>query len=380
MLPSLPNPRSFDSFASYKEQFIWEEIQEAISKQTSADVTRVLQKTTRKTPLDFLALLSPAAEPQLETMARLSQQSTQKHFGKTIQMYIPLYLSNVCSNSCTYCGFSRENKITRRILTQEEILQEAKYIKKLGFNHILLVTGESKNKVGLAYLQEAVSMLRPLFSNISLEVQPLTTEEYIALKEAGVYGVYIYQETYGPNYSKFHIQGKKADYTYRIETPDRLGKAKINRIGLACLLGLDDWRVDSWFTGLHLYYLEQKYWQTSFSISFPRIREAAGGFKPHVILSDANLLHLICAYRLFNATLELSLSTRESPYFRDHVCSLGITSFSAGSKTNPGGYVVAPASLEQFAISDERTPQEIASMLALKGYEAVWKNWDSLYN
>lgn len=147
-------------------------------------------------------------------------------------------------------------------------------------------------------------------------------------------------------------------------------------MGLGVLIGLEDWRTDCFFTALHLNYLEKKYWQSKYSLSFPRLRPFSGGLEPKVEMSDRELVQLICAYRLFNEEVELSISTRESPAFRNHIIKLGITSISAGSKTNPGGYVVAPESLEQFEISDERTPAEIAKMIATQGYEAIWKDWD----
>jgi 2-iminoacetate synthase len=203
--------------------------------------------------------------------------------------------------------------------------------------------------------------------------------EYKQLKPLGVSGVLVYQETYNRNsYRSFHPKGKKANFEYRLNTPDKIGNAGMYKIGLGCLLGLDDWRTDSFFAGLHLSYLEKKYWQTKFSVSFPRIRPAENAITSKVHLKDRDLIQLICAYRLFNEDIELSLSTRESRKFRDHAIKLGITSISAGSKTNPGGYSNGSASLKQFEISDERPPKEIAKMVVSQGYEPVWKDWDPI--
>ena len=295
-------------------------------------------------------------------------------------MYIPLYLSNECQNICTYCGFSFDNKIARRTLTNEEILKEVAEIKKLGFDHVLLVTGEANKTVGVDYLKNAINLIRPYFSNISIEVQPLEQKEYAELIALGLYSVLVYQETYHhENYSLHHTKGKKSNFSYRIETPERLGNAGVHKIGIGILIGLEDWRTDSFFCAMHLDYLEKKFWQTKYSISFPRLRPAEGVELPKNLMSDKELAQLICAYRIFDEEVELSLSTRESPGFRDHIIKLGVTSISAGSKTNPGGYASAPESLEQFEIHDERSPMEIAAMIRAKGYEAVWKDWDRTY-
>jgi 2-iminoacetate synthase len=357
---------------------------------------------------DLAALLSPAAAPFLEDMAQLSHRLTVERFGHTMQLYAPLYLSNVCQNICTYCGFSAENAIRRKVLNDAEILADAAVIKVMGFDHVLLVTGET-GRVGLGYLVNAVRLLRRQFASISIEVQPLTEAEYAALAAEGVSAVLVYQETYDPVvYARHHLKGPKADIAFRLETPDRLGRAGMKKIGLGALFGLADWRTDAWFVGLHLRYLEQTYWRTRYSLSFPRLRphegpalpapvaeplpappgagsrtgtaspgRDAGGILP---FDEHDLVQAACAFRLFSHEAELSLSTRESARFRDHAFRLGFTAMSAGSKTNPGGYSSAPESLEQFAIDDDRPPAEVAAALRGAGYEPVWKDWDPTYD
>ena len=204
---------------------------------------------------------------------------------------------------------------------------------------------------------------------------------YASLIEAGLSAVLVYQETYNrASYAKYHLKGMKSQFDYRLETPDRLGRAGIKKIGLGALYGLDDWRTDSFMVATHLRYMEQHYWKTRYSLSFPRIRPHEGSFQPQSIMTDKDLVQLICAYRLLSPEVELSMSTRERPLFRDHVYKLGITALSAGSKTNPGGYAVDPQTLEQFEISDERSPAEVAAMLQAGGYEVVWKDWDPSYD
>jgi len=367
---------SMSSFINIFDQYSWDDIKERIYSKTASDVEAALTKPGR-TPDDFMALISPAAAAYLEPMAQLSQQLTLQRFGKTIQLYVPMYLSNECNNICTYCGFSLDNKVRRRTLTATEILQEAEAIKSMGYEHVLLVTGEANHTVHIPYFKNALQLLRPHFAHISMEVQPLDEEDYRELIAGGLHTVLVYQETYHrEDYKKHHPKGKKSNFQYRIETPDRLGRAGVHKIGLGILIGLEDWRTDSFFTALHLQYLERTYWQTKYSISFPRLRPFSGGLEPKVDMKDRELVQLICAWRIFNQEVELSLSTRELPKFRDHVMQLGITSISAGSKTNPGGYAVEPESLEQFEIADERSPAEMARVIASKGYEAVWKDWD----
>jgi 2-iminoacetate synthase len=370
-------------FKEIFDTYNWEEVKQSILSKTGSDVELALHKKKRNLE-DFKALISPAAVPYLEQMAQLSHSLTQKRFGRTVQMYVPLYLSNECQNICTYCAFSYDNKIKRKTLSDEEILREVSVIKKMGYDHVLLVTGEANQTVGVDYLKHAIKLIRSNFSNISIEVQPLDKNEYEILLEEGLHTVLVYQETYHKEqYKTHHPKGKKSNFEYRLETPDRLGEARVHKIGLGVLIGLEDWRTDCFFTALHLDYLEKTYWQTKYSISFPRLRPIEVGTTENSLMksftafmTDKELVQLICAYRIFNEEVELSISTRENEKFRNHVIKLGITSMSAGSKTNPGGYIVEPQSLEQFEISDERSPAEISQIIKQQGYEPVWKDWD----
>lgn len=363
-------------FTTLFNRYNWDETLESIYRTTAEDVRRALARRQR-TLADFKALIAPAAAPFLEQMAQLSQQSTQKRFGRTIQMFAPLYLSNECQNICTYCGFSLDHQIPRKTLTATELIQELFAVKAMGYQHVLLVTGEAQQWVGMPYFRQMLPLVRQHFQHIALEVQPLDEADYAELRALGVNTVLVYQETYHrEDYRKHHPKGKKANFDYRLACPDRIGKAGMHKIGVGALLGLDDWRADSFFTAMHLQYLEKTYWQSKFSVSFPRLRPHAGGLQPKSVITDRELVQLICAWRLFNNEVELSISTRESPRFRDNIIKLGITSISAGSKTNPGGYAVAPQSLEQFEIDDARDPAIIAQVIRDAGYEPIWKDWD----
>jgi 2-iminoacetate synthase len=357
------------------------EVARRISSSGPSEVRRALGRPRGSVDLDdFAALLSPAASGHLEEMAQAAHQYSLERFGRTMRMYAPLYLSNACANVCTYCGFSAHNKIRRKVLSDPEILAEARVLKAHGFESVLLVTGEVA-RVGRDYLANALALLRPHFSGLWIEVQPLPEEDYATLAQAGLSAVMVYQETYDARtYGRHHLSGPKADVEWRLGTPDRLGRAGVKRIGLGALYGLSDWRADAWFTGLHLRHVETVHWRSRTSVSFPRLRPHEGGDIAVTPFSERDLVQAACAFRLLSPEAELSLSTRESAEFRNRAFRLGFTSMSAGSRTNPGGYASAPESLEQFAIDDNRSPAEVASFLRSQGYEPVWKDWDRTYD
>lgn len=363
------------------KKYNWEETTHAISQKTSHDVERALSKD-HLTDDDFMALISPAAVPYLEHMAMLSQRITQERFGKTISMYIPLYITNSCTNSCVYCGFNRHNLFPRTILTMEQIEQECKAIRKLGdFENLLIVTGENPAKAGVDYLEDALKTCRPYFNNLTIEVMPLKSEEYERLTHSGLNGVVCFQETYNEaNYKKYHPAGMKSHYDWRLNGYDRMGMAGVHKIGMGVLIGLEDWRTDITMMARHLRYLRKNYWQTRFSVNFPRMRPSESGFQPNVIMTDKELAQVTFAFRIFDNDVDISYSTRENPQFRDNMMKLGVTSMSAGSKTDPGGYSVSPESLEQFEVSDNRNPQNVVCRIRELGYEAVWKDWDKVFD
>jgi len=352
-----------------------------VASRTPADVRRALGRPRGCVDMeDFAALLSPAAAPFLEDMAQAAHQYTLERFGRTMRLFAPLYLSNACANVCTYCGFSAHNRIRRKVLSDAEILAEARVLRSHGFDSVLLVTGET-GRVGRDYLSNALRLLRPHFSGLWIEVQPLPQEDYASLAGDGLSAVLVYQETYDPAaYARHHLSGPKADIAWRLGTPDRLGHAGIKKIGLGALFGLSDWRADAWFTGLHLRHVETVHWRTKTAVSFPRLRPHEGGDVPVTPFGERDLVQAACAFRLLSPEAELSLSTREGEAFRNRAFRLGFTSMSAGSRTNPGGYASAPESLEQFEIDDSRSPAEVAAFLRSQGYEAVWKDWDSTYD
>ena len=350
---------------------------------TAEQVEQQLSKTPGHFSLDRLTiLLSPMAEQYLEQMAQQARQLTIQRFGRTIQLYAPLYVSNVCINRCKYCGYNTDTNVSRTRLSIEQALADADVIAQEGFRHLLLVSGEDKEFVSSDYLCELASKLRAKFSSLSIEIYPMAHEEYRQVFNAGIDGVTLYQETYDRDiYAEYHLAGPKADYDSRLESPDRYASAGMRRIGLGVLLGLTDWRTETLALAQHAAYLMKKYWCSHISFSFPRIRPATNVQDqwPHLV-SDTNMVQMMLALRLCFADAGIVLSTRENAIFRDHLINLCVTRVSAGSKTNPGGYGSEKDTAEQFEVADDRSPQEVAKMICLHGYEAVWKDWDASFH
>ena len=361
----------------------WEETTVKIAAKNSMDVRRALAKQHLDVE-DFMALISPAAEPFLEQMAHLSQRYTQERFGNTMSMFIPLYITNSCSNSCVYCGFHRENPMARTILTVDQCEDEFKAIKRLGaFENLLIVTGENPAKAGPKYLAAVLDRAKPYFSNLKIEVMPLSTEDYEMLTHHGLNGVICFQETYhAENYKLYHPRGMKSKFEWRLDGFDRMGMAGVHSIGMGALLGLEkEWRTDVAMLAYHLRYLQKKYWRTKYSVNFPRMRPAQNeGFRPNCFVTDRQLAQITFAMRIFDHDVDISYSTREPALIRNNMCRLGVTTMSAASRVNPGGYYTYPDALEQFSVSDDRTVEAIAESLRQRGVEPVWKDWDGSFD
>ncbi|MGA2678290.1 MAG: 2-iminoacetate synthase ThiH [Sedimentisphaerales bacterium] len=329
----------------------------------------------------LLILISPAAENFIEQMAQIAHRLTLQRFGKTVRLYAPLYLSNFCVNGCLYCGFSTNHQFPRIRLTVEQALADAEIIAKEGFRDLLLVSSEDKKFIGVDYMTELASKLRPKFSSLSVEIYQMSADEYAKLFAAGIEGVTLYQETYNrQTFRKYHPAGPKADYDYRLNAADSMGQGGMREIGIGALLGLDDWRLETLALAEHAHYLMKRYWKSRVSFSFPRLRPAKDVDRARFnLLSDKNLVQMLLALRLCFADAGMTISTREPAHLRDQLVKLGITRMSAGSKTNPGGYSTHADSVGQFDIDDSRSPAQIAAMLKQAGLEPVWKDWDSAF-
>lgn len=327
----------------------------------------------------FAMLLSTSAEDLLEDMACRSHELTLRHFGRTIQLYTPLYLSNYCDNTCLYCGFNSIHDIERKRLSLKEVKTEAAFIVSTGLKHVLILTGESRNQSPVGYIKECVRALRDFFSSISIEVYALTQKEYAELITEGVDALTLYQETYNPAiYEMMHPSGPKRDYGFRLEAPERAAVSGMRSVTIGALFGLDDWRRETFLMGLHASYLLETFPEIEIGASLPRIRPTGGNFKALHRMTDKNMVQAITALRVFLPRLSLTLSTREDASFRENLIPLGITKMSAGSTTRVGGHTTAASQKSdtcQFEISDERSVGQIRQMLSSKGYQPVLKDW-----
>jgi 2-iminoacetate synthase len=331
----------------------------------------------RRGPRDLALLLSPGADHILEEMAEEAHRITLERFGKTMQLYAPLYLSNRCAGRCPYCGFSAGQAIQRRALTIEEIAREAALLREAGMQSILLVSGDDPRHVDVPFLARAIEAVMALVPSVSLEVAPLPEAGYAALAQAGADGVTLYQETYDrERYADLHRCGPKADFDFRLEALSRAGGQDFCKLTVGALWGLSPWRREALSLGLHAAHLQKRCWRSHVSVGLPRLRQVPENFHIPAPLGDRAFVLVIVALRIFLPDAGLVLSTRERPDFRDRLVPLGITQMSAGSRTHPGGYGVDPDAGEQFEVADRRAPSEIAAVLTASGYEPVWKNWD----
>jgi len=348
----------------------------------------------------FEHLIAPKSDREFEAMAQTSRALTLQNFGRTMRLFAPLYLSNECINNCRYCGFSRDNPILRVTLNVDEVIAEAQHLARQGFRQILLVAGEHPKFAGRDYLAECVRALAPDFSSISIEVGPMETEDYVPIVEAGAEGLVVYQETYNRGiYAEMHTAGPKRDFNFRLECAERAYTAGFRRLGIGALIGLSRWQDEAVALAAHLEHLFKYCWQAQITVSLPRLRPAAGEFRPLFSMTDRELAQLVCALRITFPQLGIVLSTRERAPLRDSLALIGVTMMSAGSHTEPGGYtrrgrahlhrtlrgrIVAPEFQDgedqlatgQFEISDERAPAEIAAILRRRGLDPVWKDWD----
>ena len=354
-----------------------------LSAVTPDRVGAILDKQ-RLTPEDFLALLSPAASASLESMAAGAAAVTKKQFGNVIFLFTPLYISNFCDNVCSYCSFARQHGITRSQLSFEEIDAEAAAISATGMRNVLVLTGESRKHASPAYIREALCIMRRHFATIGVEIYPMAQEEYASLIDAGVHGLTMFQEVYDEKaYGGFHGNGPKADFRYRLESPDRAGACDIRSLTVGALLGLDVPQKEAFFTGLHASYLQNRYPSAEVSLSLPRLRPMVSGFVPPYPLHDRLFVQILLATRLFLPRCGITISSRESRRFRNAIAPIGATKMSAGVSTSVGGHgrasFGAPVSESQFEIADCRSLDEMKSDLIALGFQPVMQDWNSQF-
>ena len=375
MAKTSTNPPFTKILAAWPE----ERIRQAIAAASPNDVTRALSREVLH-PEDLVALLSPQALLRLEDLARLAHRHTRRHFGRTIGLYAPLYVSNICNADCTYCFYAKHSggQGARQTLSPEEIRTECESLARHGFKTLLLVSGDAPRVVPVSYLAQAVDIARDYFPSVAVEVYALEEDGYRELVEHGLEGVTLYMETYHrPTYAQVHPSGQKRDYDYRLGAIERAGRAGVRRLSIGALLGLADWRLDGFWLGLHARYLQKECWQSAISISFPRLLHAPERHQALHPLSDKDLVQLMLALRIFLPEVGFNLSTREPAALRDRLIPLGVTMMSAGSSTRPGGYSHRDDDiLAQFEVEDRRSPAEVVEAIRRAGYDPVWKDFD----
>lgn len=347
-------------------------------------------------------MLDESVSDDLELLAQRSRRITRHHFGRTMRLFAPLYLSNECINNCSYCGFSRDAPILRVTLRVDQVVREARHLHALGFRNLLLVAGEHPKFVSEGYLQECLDALKPLIPTLAIEVGPMEDHQYAEIVSHGAEGLVVYQETYDRNtYATLHTAGPKKNFDWRLDCPERAYAGGFRRIGIGALFGLADWKFEALALAAHIEYLLKHCWKAQITVAFPRMRPYAGNYEytpdPARYLPDRSLVRLICAFRILFPQVGIVLSTREPAPLRDALAQLGVTHMSAGARTEPGGYTGAGAddlhltvrgrrvelvqsacskATEQFRIHDTRSAAEIAEMLRAQRIDPVWKDWD----
>jgi 2-iminoacetate synthase len=357
-------------------------LRELIDGAGPADVKRALRREPLH-PEDLAALLSPAAAPFLEDLAQAAHRITRRQFGRTIGLYAPIYLSNICYSDCAYCGYAVHSgsRGDRRTLTPGDIRTECATLAGHGFQSVLLLTGEAPQVAPVEYLAQAVAIAREYFVSVAVEVYALDAADYRVLVDRGLEGVTLYMETYHrETYAQVHRRGRKRDFAYRLEAIARAGRAGVRRLSIGALLGLYHWWADGFWMGLHARHLQKECWQSAISVSFPRLRHAPQRFQVQHLPADRELVQLMLALRIFLPEVGFNLSTRETAVLRNRLIPLGVTMMSAGSCTRPGGYAHPDdGALEQFEVEDRRSPAEVAEAIRRAGYDPVWKDFDRAF-
>ncbi len=352
-------------------------------KYTAADVRRALD-SPRCGINEFKALLSPAAAPFLEEMAKRAKEETGKHFGNTVYIFTPIYISNYCENYCIYCGFNCYNDIVRKKLKSNEIEKEMKVIADSGIEEILILTGESRSMSPVEYIGDACKMAQKYFKNVGLEVYPMNSDEYRYLHECGADYITVFQETYDSiKYETLHLMGHKRVWPYRFEAQERALMGGMRGVGFSALLGLADFRKDALASALHVFFLQRKYPHAEFSLSCPRLRPIINNDKINPLdVHEKELCQVLCAYRIFMPFVGITVSSRESDKFRNGIVKIAATKVSAGVSTGIGDHEAKysgsddeGAGDEQFEIADSRSFDQMYKDISDEGLQPVLNDY-----
>jgi 2-iminoacetate synthase len=339
------------------------------------DKTRALQRLSLRESAVLLKVNDPKI---LELIFQTAREVKQNIYGNRIVLFAPVYISNFCSNNCSYCAFRRDNvNLKRKFLNQDEIKQEVEWLLSKGHKRILMVAGEyppTHSNLIDYYAQSVNAIYSARYKNhnirrVNVNVAPLSVQEFKILKQTGIGTYQLFQETYHDStYKKMHPDGLKFDPDNRIDAIDRAFAGGIDDVGLGVLYGLYDYQFETLGLLMHVEHLEQRFNVGPHTISIPRIEEAYGiefTKNPPYKVSDEDFKKIVAVLRLSVPYTGIILSTRETAEFRDELFNLGVSQISADSKTSPGGYSKSEEAYAkaQFSVHDERSLDDIVKSL-----------------
>jgi len=354
------------------------------------EIAWILEKAKRleRLPLEDSAKLLSVTDPALlKKIYGVAYYVKNNVYGKRVVLFVPLYISNVCANSCLYCGFSSKNKSAERIkLTFQEITEQTEILLKRGHKRVLIVAGETaSSKENIDYYVGAIEAVyraeykKNRIRRVNINVAPLSIEDFKKLKEAGIGTYQIFQETYHEEtYRKLHVAGTKSDFNNRLDAVDNAFKAGIDDVGIGPLLGLYDYRFEILAMLMHIEYLEKTYGVGPHTISVPRMKPAPGSkysLNSEYPFTDEEFKKLVSVLRLSVPYSGMIMSTRESAGLRDVLVNLGVSQISAESEVAPGGYENSlkeafnnNGGQRQFNLNDQRSLNEIVMSLLSQGF------------
>jgi len=364
-----------------------EEVERILTARAVPGASRVRELLAKARELEGLtmeevACLSFVETPELlEEIFATARRIKEEIYGSRLVFFAPLYISNRCSNECTYCAFRATNtEVKRRTLTLEEIAEETRILIRQGHKRVLVVSGEALPPRGFQYILDAINTIYETrvgpgeIRRINVNLAPQTVERFRKLKSAGIGTFQLFQETYHrPTYAAVHLRGKKRDYDWRATAFDRAMEAGIDDVGMGLLFGLYDWRFEVLSMMQHIHHLEERFGVGPHTISFPRIEPAVGSdiaSHPPYAVSDSDFKKIIAILRLAVPYTGMIMSTRETAEVRRETFALGISQISAGSRTDPGGYKDGEGDPNgsQFQLGDHRSMEEVVADVVSLGY------------
>ncbi|HEU6437346.1 MAG TPA: [FeFe] hydrogenase H-cluster radical SAM maturase HydG [Nitratidesulfovibrio sp.] len=361
-------------------------IADTLARNTAEDAGKIREVLTKARELegldhdDVAALMHVKSPGLVDELFDTARRVKEEIYGNRLVMFAPLYISNLCANECLYCAFRATNKdLDRRALSMDEVADETRVLVRQGHKRVLLVAGESYPGDGFEYVLKAIDAVYSVreesgeIRRVNVNVAPLTVEDFTRLKERGIGTYQLFQETYHrPTYSRVHVGGLKRDFDWRASAMDRAMRAGIDDVGLGVLYGLADWRFDTLALMSHIRHLEDRFGVGCHTISVPRIEPAVGSEMascPPQAVTDDEFRKLVAILRLAVPYTGLIMSTRENAEVRHSTLALGVSQISAGSRTNPGGYMEAEKfESSQFQLGDHRSLSEVVADIGRMGY------------